>query len=221
MNVFFDLDGTLTDPGLGITRCIEHALVSLGRPAPDVESLRRFVGPPLHQSFAEILETRDEAAVAEAVRLYRERFVSLGMFENSVYPDVPSGLETLRRAGHRLWVVTSKPHVYARRIVEHFGLSECFEKVYGAELSGENSEKTQLIREVLVQEAISPEEATMVGDRALDVFGARANGVAALAVLWGYGSEEELRAAAPDSIVLSMPELCEQIERKRKESGFV
>ena len=159
--------------------------------------------------------------MAEAVRLYRERFVPLGMFENSVYPDVPSGLETLRRAGHRLWVVTSKPHVYARRIVEHFGLSGHFEKVYGAELSGKDSEKAQLIREVLVEEAISPEEATMVGDRALDVLGARANGVAAIAVLWGYGSEEELRAAAPDSIVASMPELCEQIERKRKESGFV
>ena len=214
MNVLFDLDGTLTDPGLGITRCIEHALVSLGRPAPDLESLRRFVGPPLQQSFAEILETRDEGTVAEAVRLYRERFVAAGMFENSVYPDVPEGLAALKRAGHRLWVVTSKPHVFARRIVEHFGLAGLFEEVYGSELSGENADKTDLLRVVLAREAIRPEDACMIGDRALDVVAARVHGVEAVAVLWGYGSREELVAAAPDRIVASMLELCEHIGRR-------
>lgn len=214
MNIFFDLDGTLTDPGPGITRCVEHALVSLGRPAPDLESLKRFVGPPLQQSFAEILETREE--VAEAIRLYRERFVPVGMFENSVYPDVPPGLAALKRAGHRLWVVTSKPHVYARRIVEHFGLSGLFEEVYGSELSGENADKTDLLREVLAREAVRPEDACMIGDRALDVLAARAHGVEAIAVLWGYGSKEELAAAAPDRVVASMLELCEHIGRRTR-----
>ena len=216
MNVLFDLDGTLTDPGPGITRCIQHALVSLGRPAPDAESLLRFVGPPLQQSFAEILETQDEAAVAEAVRLYRERFVAAGMFENSVYPDVLLGLAALKRAGHRLWVVTSKPHVYARRIVEHFGLAGLFEEVYGSELSGENADKTDLLREVLAREAIRPEDACRIGDRALDVVAARAHGVEAVAVLWGYGSAEELVAAAPDRVVASMLELCEHIGRRAR-----
>jgi phosphoglycolate phosphatase len=99
LNIFFDLDGTLTDPGIGITRCIQHALVKLGRPAPDSDACRRFVGPPLQGTFAELLETEDEILLAEAIRLYRERFAPIGMFENSVYPDVPSGLEALRRGG--------------------------------------------------------------------------------------------------------------------------
>lgn len=214
MNLFFDLDGTLTDPGPGITRCVEHALVSLGRPVPEAESLRRFVGPPLQQSFAEILETPEE--VAEAIRLYRKRFAPVGLYENSVYPDVPQGLAALKRAGHRMWVVTSKPHVFARRIVEHFGLSGLFEEVYGSELSGENADKTDLLREVLAREALRPEDACMIGDRALDVLAARAHGVEAVAVLWGYGSREELAAAAPDRVVASMLELCEHIGRRAR-----
>lgn len=208
MNIFFDLDGTLTDPGPGITRCIQHALEGLGRPVPEPESLRRCVGPPLQNSFAELLGTRDDALVAEAIRLYRERFVTAGMFENSVYADVPEGLETLRRDGHRLWVVTSKPHVYARQIVEHFGLSAFFERIYGSELSGDNSDKGQLIRIALVQEELSPGQVRMVGDRRQDIEGARANGVEAIGVLWGYGSEDELIAAAADRVVASMAELC-------------
>lgn len=208
MNIFFDLDGTLTDPGLGITRCIQHALEGLGARVPEAESLRRCVGPPLENSFAELLGTRDDALVAEAIRLYRERFVTAGMFENSVYADVPAGLETLRHDGHRLWVVTSKPHVFARQIVEHFGLSAFFERVYGSELSGDNSDKGQLIRIALGQEELSPGQVCMVGDRRQDIEGARSNGVGAIGVLWGYGSEGELIAAAPDRVVASMAELC-------------
>lgn len=213
MNILFDLDGTLTDPVLGITRCIQHALVELGRPAPDLEGLRRCVGPPLQDSFAELLETGDETLVAEAIRLYRERFKPVGMFENSVYPDVPEGLETLRGLGHRLWVVTSKPHVFALEIVRHFGLDGFFERVHGSELSGVNADKGDLIRHVLAEEAILPERAWMVGDRMHDVVGARRNGVEAIGVLWGYGSEEELRAAAPRRIVASMAELCEVLRQ--------
>ncbi|MEA2563526.1 MAG: phosphoglycolate phosphatase [Acidobacteriota bacterium] len=219
MDILFDLDGTLTDPVLGITRCIQHALVNLGRTAPDLtpdlapdlNSLRRYVGPPLQDSFAELLETRDEVLLAEAIRLYRERFKPIGMFENSVYPDVPEGLEALRAQGHRLWVATSKPHVFAREIVQHFGLAGFFERVYGSELSGVNADKGDLIRHLLAEEAIPPERAWMVGDRMHDVIGARRNGVEAIGVLWGYGSEEELRAAGPRRIVASMAELCEAI----------
>lgn len=209
MHIFFDLDGTLTDPGIGITRSIQHALVRLGRSVPDADVFRRFIGPPLQGTFAELLETEDELLLAEAIRLYRERFAPIGMFENSVYPDVPAGLETLRSEGHRLWVVTSKPHVFAREIVRHFDLSGFFEKVYGSELSGENTDKRELIREVLLHEAIAPADACMVGDRAQDIVGARHNRVEAIGVLWGYGSEEELLAAGPRRIVSSMNELCE------------
>jgi len=216
LDILFDLDGTLTDPVLGITRCIQHALVNLGRTAPDLNGLRRCVGPPLQESFAELLETEDEALLAEAIRLYRERFKPIGMFENSVYPDVPEGLETLRAQGHRLWVATSKPHVFAREIVQHFGLARFFEQVHGSELSGVNSDKGDLIRHVLAEEAIPPEQAWMVGDRMHDVLGARRNGVEAIGVLWGYGSEEELRAAGPRRIVASMAELCEAIQMERR-----
>lgn len=215
MDIFFDLDGTLTDPGIGITRCIQHALVSLGKTAPAIDSLRCCVGPPLRDSFAELLETEDEAILAAAIRLYRERFAPIGMFENSVYPDVPSGLEVLRGQGHRLWVVTSKPHVFAREIVQHFGLSGFFERVHGSELSGENVDKGDLIRHVLIQEAIPPKQAWMIGDRRHDIEGARRNGVDAIGVLWGYGSKEELLAAAPRRIVATMAELCEAINPPR------
>jgi phosphoglycolate phosphatase len=211
MNLLFDLDGTLTDPGIGITRCLQHALASLGCPVPSTEVLRRYIGPPLQGTFAELLETEEEARVAEAVGLYRERFVTTGMFENSVYSEIPAGLETLQRDGHRMWVATSKPHVYAREIVRHFGLDGFFAGVYGSELSGVNAEKGALIREILVQESLDPRETCMVGDRAQDVAGARANGIEAVAVLWGYGSPEELNAAGPDRIVASIAELCEHV----------
>lgn len=212
MDILFDLDGTLTDPVVGITRCIQHALVKLGRNAPDMDTLQRCVGPPLRDSFAELLETGDEVLLAEAIRLYRERFKPIGMFENSVYPDVPEGLAALRAQGHRLWVATSKPHVFAREIVRHFGLAGFFERVHGSELAGLNVDKGDLIRHVLAEEAIPPETAWMVGDRMHDVIGARRNGVEAIGVLWGYGSEEELRAAAPRRIVATMAELCATIQ---------
>ena len=216
MEIFFDLDGTLTDPLLGITRCIQHALVRLGRTAPELESLRRCVGPPLRDSFAELLETEDEELLARAIGLYRERFQPVGMFENGVYPDVPEGLETLRGWGYRLWVVTSKPRVFAEEIVRHFGLGGFFERVHGSELSGENADKGDLIRHVLSLEGIAPGEAWMVGDRMHDILGARRNGVEAIGVLWGYGSEEELRAAGPRRIVGSMAELCEAIRTEKR-----
>jgi phosphoglycolate phosphatase len=110
-------------------------------------------------------------------------------------------------------VATSKPHVFAREIVEHFGLAGYFERVHGSELSGVNADKGDLIRHVLAEEAIPPERAWMVGDRMHDVLGARRNGVEAIGVLWGYGSEEELRAAAPRRIVATMAELCEALRQ--------
>jgi phosphoglycolate phosphatase len=213
MNILFDLDGTLTDSSPGITRCLQHALAGLGRPVPALESLRRYVGPPLQGTLAELLETEEEAVVAEAIRLYRERFATTGMFENSVYPEIPAGLEGLRQDGHRMWVATSKPHVYAREIVRHFSLDGFFEGVYGSELSGANAEKGALIREILARERLSREETCMVGDRAQDVAGARANGIAVVAVLWGYGSPEELGAAGPDRVVATMAEFREHVRR--------
>jgi phosphoglycolate phosphatase len=211
VEILFDLDGTLTDPGTGIARCIQHALGRLGQPIPHAQQLLRFVGPPLRGAFAELLHTQDDELVSMAVAYYRERFESVGMFENSVYPDIPGALEELRGRGHRLWVATSKPELYARRILEHFGLARWFEEIHGSDLSGRNSEKGELIRSVLLQERLDPVCACMVGDRAQDVRGARDSGVMAVAVAWGYGGIDELEATAPDRIVRSPGELCDYL----------
>jgi phosphoglycolate phosphatase len=207
MDVIFDLDGTLTDPGVGITRCIQHALTVLRRPVPEANELKRFVGPPLRSSFGELLCSGDEGLISEAVRHFRGRFETVGMFENVVYPGIPDALGNLRRQGHRLWVATSKPEPYARRILEHFDLAPSFEGIYGSEPSGRNADKGELLRSVLAHERMDPADVCMVGDRAHDVLAARQNRVAAVAVLWGYGTLEELESVIPDRLVRSPTEL--------------
>jgi phosphoglycolate phosphatase len=206
MELLLDLDGTLTDPGVGITRCVEHALSALGRPVPS--SLTWCVGPPLRGSFAELLGASDPEVLDRAIGLYRERFVSVGMFENVVYPGVAGCLNGLRERGHRLRVVTSKPRVYARRILDHFALSEAFISIHGPELSGEFAEKADLIRHVLSTEQFE-DRPWMVGDRRHDIEAAHANDLPGVGVLWGYGSREELEAAGADKLMESMEELCE------------
>src|SRR5262245_47706652 len=191
MDLLFDVDGTLTDPERGNTRCITHELNSLGRPSPPLDSLRRYIGPPLRGTFAELLETENEAIVDAALGCYRERFVEVGMFENELYGDIPSGLATLRERDHRLWVATSKPEVYARRIIEHFELSALFQDIYGSELSGERANKRDLIAHILERERLDPSDVWMIGDRVHDIVGGRANNTRTMGVLWGYGSEEE------------------------------
>jgi phosphoglycolate phosphatase len=208
MNLLFDLDGTLTDPGLGIARCLQHALSALGRPVPSVSELGWCVGPPLRGSLAKLLGSSDPQMLDRALGLYRARFVSTGMFENSVYPGVVAGLGRLGEAGHQLWVVTSKPHVYARMILDHFSLLGAFTSVYGSELSGENADKAELIRHVLFTERFR-EQPHMVGDRRYDIEAAHTNNLVGVGVLWGYGSRAELEAAGADVLVESMEQLCE------------
>lgn len=211
MNLLFDLDGTLTDPFVGITRCIQHALSQLGRAAPPSAELSRFIGPPLRGTFAELLSTNDDAAISRAVASYRERFAAEGMLENDVYPGVGSGLEKLTADGHRLWVVTSKPGIYARKIVAHFGLASWFRETYGSELDGENSNKGDLVRVVLESEGLAPTETWMIGDRSHDIRAGRVNGTRTVGVLWGYGTPEELRVEEPDMLLGSMAELVERM----------
>lgn len=208
MNLLLDLDGTITDPGLGIARCLQHALSALGAAVPSARELTWCVGPPLRATFAQLLGNSDPEVLDRAIGLYRERFVSVGMFENAVYPGVAAGLAQLKDAGHQLWVVTSKPHVYARRILDHFGLSGAFVSVYGSELSGENSDKAELIRHVLAAERFEGQP-QMVGDRRHDIEAAHANELRGVGVLWGYGSRSELELAGADMLVESMEQLCE------------
>jgi len=207
MHILFDMDGTLTDSGEGIIRCMGNALARLGREVPPAAELTRYVGPPLADTFRRLLDTRDEALVQRAVELYRERFRTTGIFENRLYPGIPEGLAALRAMGHRLWVATTKVQLFARQVVDQFGLAPYFAGVYGAELNGERADKGELIRHLLASEGIAAPEAVMVGDRKHDILGARENGLRAIGIGWGYGSPEELAAAGPDAIVGTMEEL--------------
>lgn len=214
MRLLFDLDGTLTDPGLGITRCLQHALAGLGRPVPSGTELAWCVGPPLRESFAQLMGTPDPVLIDRAVELYRERFAAVGMFENQPYPGIPDSLVQLRAAGHELRVATSKPHVYARRILSHSGLLDLFVEVHGSELSGERADKASLIRHVLA--GVPPDDTYMVGDRRHDIEGAHANGLEAIGVLWGYGSRAELETAGADVLLESPSALLDWTRTRSK-----
>jgi phosphoglycolate phosphatase len=205
--LFFDLDGTLTDPAPGITACLAYAAERLGHSAPSAVELQRYIGPPLREAFADLLETKDAVVIEDAVRLYRERFSTIGIFENAVYPGVEQSLDQLWTDGFALSVVTSKPEVYASRIIDHFGLRRFFARVYGAELSGERSTKSELIAQALESQGVAPSRACMIGDREHDILGAAAQGVAAIGVTWGYGTAEELRRAGACAVIDTLEQL--------------
>jgi phosphoglycolate phosphatase len=186
MNILLDLDGTLTNPEQGIVGCIRHALAELDHPLPQDVDLARYIGPPLADAFREILATR---------------FGTVGLFENEVYDGIPEALEALVASNARLFLATSKPRVYAVRIVEHFGLSKFFDGLHGSELDGTRTDKAELIAHIMQIERLSPEETVMVGDRRHDVVGALANRVRPLGVLWGFGSRDELSAAGASELL--------------------
>jgi phosphoglycolate phosphatase len=210
-HVFFDLDGTLIDPRVGIVGCLEYALEAVGAPIPEAASLECFIGPPLASTFGQLLGAEDRERVNRAIAAYRVRFGATGLFESRVYDGVRDMLGALRATGRSLWVVTAKPTVYAARIVEHHGLRAYFRSVYGSELDGDRTDKAALIGYVLETEGLSPRDVVMVGDRVHDVLGARANGVACVAVRWGYGSSDELTTARPDATAGSPGELVRRV----------
>jgi len=193
ITTLFDLDGTLTDPREGITRCIAYALERMGVAPPPLDELLFAIGPPLRPSLATLLGTEAPDAVAQALAHYRERFADVGLFENTPYEGIADALATVKASGAALVVCTSKPLVYARRIVEHFGLHVHFDAVHGCELDGTREDKRELMEYLLPRHGIAPADAAMVGDRGVDMRAARHHGLHAIGALWGYGSERELR----------------------------
>lgn len=192
--LLFDLDGTLTDSFLGIARSAQYALSQLGIDEPELAAFRRFIGPPLYDSFTEYYHL-SPAEARRAVSLYRERYRDTGIFENRLYDGIPELLQALRQAGFSLCLATSKPEVFARRILAHFGIAEYFSFVAGSLLDGTRDDKAEVIRYVLEQRSIAePAAALMIGDRKHDAIGAQENGVPFCGVLYGFGSEEELAA---------------------------
>ena len=213
MNLLFDLDGTLTDPFPGITRCIAYAMERVGVPAPPAEQLRWCIGPPLKHSLAQLLATDDAARVEEALALYRGRFGTVGLVENEVYDGIPAVLAALNEAGHTLVVATAKPAVFARRIVDHFGLRRYFKTTYGSELDGTRADKARLIAHILQKESFDTAQSVMIGDRAYDMIGAKENGLSRCGVLWGYGSQDELERSGAQTVVATPSELIPAIRR--------
>ena len=192
--IYFDLDGTLTDPKPGITRCIQYALQRLDHPTiPTADELTWCIGPPLRSSFVTLLG--GDQSADRAVALYRERFSDIGLYENGVYDGIDEVLTALRASGHRLFVATSKAHVYAERIIDHFGLRRHFERVFGAELDGTRADKSHLLEYALKEVAVDPAKTLMIGDRRHDMVGAKNNGMKGIGVLYGYGSRDELLEA--------------------------
>jgi phosphoglycolate phosphatase len=210
--ILFDLDGTLTDPKVGITRSIQFALSALNYPVPEQDDLLWCIGPPLHQSFAQLLQTADAALVDRAITLYRDRFSTVGLFENALYPKIPRVLQVLRGLGYRCFVATSKPQVFAQQIVKHFELTQLLNGIYGSELDGTRSDKGELIQYVLEREKLASQECVMVGDRSHDMIGAKRHGLTAIGVTYGYGTTAELIANGVDYIAHTPEELISLFE---------
>ena len=208
--VFFDLDGTLTDPGLGITNSVMHALRRMGVEPPEREALYKFIGPPLKESFHRYYGF-DDAQCADAIGKYREHFADKGLFENELYPAVPGMLQALRDAGLRLAVATSKPEPFSERIIDHFGLKPYFDAVCGSTLEETRTEKWEVIRYALERLGVTPEETLMVGDREHDVLGAKKCNLKSIGVLYGYGSREELLSAGAAAIAETPEEVARLI----------
>lgn len=202
--LFFDLDGTLTDPKPGITGCVQYALERLGQPVPSQDALEWVIGPPLRASFARLV---GEAEADRGVALYRERFADIGLFENAVYDGVPEMLGDLEASGMRRFVASSKPKVFVDRILAHFDLAGFFEAAFGSELDGTRVDKADLLAFALAETGVAPASATMIGDREHDGIGARANGLDFVGVLYGYGQRAELEAAGATRLAAAPAEL--------------
>ncbi len=205
MNVFLDLDGTLSDPLEGIARSVAYALERLGHVCPPPEDLGWLIGPPLLGSF----ERLGVADPHEALALYRERYQGLGLFENSLYSGMNESLSCLRKQGCRLFLATAKPIVYARRITAHFGLSDFFEQEFGPGLDGSLNDKADLLAHALRTSGADPARSVMVGDRLHDYRAAKANGMKSLAVSWGYGGPDE--AALADAVCHHVSDLPSEV----------
>jgi phosphoglycolate phosphatase len=202
--LLFDLDGTLTDNFEGIANCIRYALTHLGVPHPEPDALRACVGPPLRETLPRLLGTNDAATTERAIALYRERFSELGWRENAVYAGVGDMLAAAALVSQRMYLCTTKPQVYAERIVAHFGLAGFLDGVYGTSLDGRLDDKADLMAHLLARESLEGAHCLMIGDRRHDMRAAQRNGARTMGVLWGYGSREELTEAGAE-VLLAAP----------------
>ena len=210
--ILFDLDGTLTDPKIGITTCVQYALHKMGIEEPDPDRLEPFIGPPLKDSFREFYAMNEEEAV-RAVEYYRERFSTVGLFENEVYSGIPELLARLKKDGRKLAIASSKPTVYVKKILEYFSIYEYFDIIVGSELDGTRCRKEEVVEEALEQlsadDKFRKRDAVMIGDRKFDIEGAKAHQIPSIGVNYGYAADNELVEAGADCVVGNVKELSE------------
>ena len=212
--ILFDLDGTLTESGEGIMKSVQYALEKMGKPEPETQKLRVFIGPPLLEQFMKYANLDREEA-KQAVIYYRERYSSAGLFENRPYPGIENLLKVLKENGFLLSVASSKPEKYVVQTLEYFKIDRYFDEMTGATMDGKRVEKADVIKEALrrLQMSDDRDHVIMVGDKEHDVIGARTAGISCVAVAYGYGTMEELTASGAEKIVGTVEELQEYLLR--------
>lgn len=205
--ILFDLDGTLTDPFEGITNSVAYALKKMGITPPKNSELKKFIGPPLAESFEKFYGLSKEESY-KAVDIYREYFAPKGIFENTIFKGIPEMLASLKNAEKRLALATSKPTVFAEKILKHFNIDKYFDVVVGSNLDGSMTDKAQVVAAALKGlGAVEPSTTVMVGDRSHDIIGGIKNGICTVGVTFGYGTKEELEQFHADYIADSVDEL--------------
>jgi phosphoglycolate phosphatase len=209
--ILFDLDGTLTDPKEGITKCVQYSLKKFGI-QKECNELIEFIGPPLKEQFMKYANLSDADGTL-AVEYYRERYAPIGIFENGVYDGVIEMLSTLKSKGYVLAIATSKPSVFSQKICDKYGISKYISYLSGSELDGRNTDKAMVIKNAMEFLGATVDNTIMVGDRIYDLEGAKANGISSIAVSYGYGSLEELSKGNAVEIVHSPTEIVSVIER--------
>ncbi len=205
--LLFDLDGTVSDPAVGITRSVIHAMQSLGYSPPSPSSIRWTVGPPLRDNFQRLVPTASRAEIEQLVAAFRARYVPIGMYENELYPDMAETLAACAAAGQTLGLATLKPTSLARGVLKHFRLATLFSSVVGSYLDGRRDDKAKVIRRSLTVLGADPAQTVMIGDRASDVLAARSCDIPAIGVRWGYAPAVELEGSRPLAIASDPMEL--------------
>jgi phosphoglycolate phosphatase len=206
-NILFDLDGTITDPSEGITKCYAYALEKMGEPIPPYSELIKFIGPPLRQGFAQVISDPTLERVEEAVRLYRERFTDIGIFEVTLTPSVAEVMKRLKSTGKTLFVVTSKTQPFAERTLEHFDLLQYLGGVYGSNAEGTLDDKADIVALCLEREKLDPSRSIMIGDRLHDFHAASVHGVSMIGVRCGFAAPGELESLSCQCIINDLREL--------------
>ena len=208
--ILFDLDGTITDPKIGITKSFQYALQHFGIQVDNLDALEPVIGPPLKKSFSEFYHLSEDQ-IERAIEKYRERFSTVGLYENEIYDGMENSLKELSEAGYILEIASSKPTVFVEKICKHFKIKQYFTHIVGSFLDGRRGEKEEVVEEAIRLSKATPDHIIMVGDRIYDVIGAHKKGIAVIGVSYGYGGRQELEEAGADVIVDTVAQLREEL----------